>query len=372
MKNITYIFSQNRKKNFNDKNSHAKEFYYGLHNFDTNQNNLEIIEFKDNKSFLHLPLVLFDKIMNKFLSLPFYSSRLTSSRNLKKILNTDHLFLVNEGVGFSALFLLIIRRIFKPINTSMFVMGLYSKNLKFKFLRFMHMFFIKLLVLNVDNILFLGNSELEKAKTIHNRLIEKFKFVPFCIDTEFWVNSNNKDITKNENIIFVGNDGNRDFELLLKLAENLREFNFVVVSSNEIFKEINLPNVKIYDGFWGSDNISDIDLKELYLEAKLSIIPLKDSFQPSGQSVALQSMSLGIPVMITSTQGFWQKDIFLDNQNIIFVNDFEARSWAKKINEIFYDDIRIRKISENAKETVLSNYKLEVLYEFLNKVTNED
>ena len=76
--------------------------------------------------------------------------------------------------------------------------------------------------------------------------------------------------------------------------------------------------------------------------------------------------------MITNTQGFWQKDIFLDNENIIFVEDFDSKSWAKKINGIFYDDVRIRKISLNARETVLSNYKLEVLYEFLNKVTSEE
>ena len=36
----------------------------------------------------------------------------------------------------------------------------------------------------------------------------------------------------------------------------------------------------------------------------------KRKFQPSGQSVALQSMSLGIPVMITETKGFWQKEVY--------------------------------------------------------------
>ena len=192
----------------------------------------------------------------------------------------------------------------------MFVMGLYSKNQKFKILKFFHLFFIKLLVANTNNVLFLGNSEFEKASSTHKKYIDRFKFSPFCVDTEFWSNKNNKDITKNQNIIFVGNDGNRDFDLLIKLAENLKEFNFIVISSSESFKEISLPNVKIYNGFWGSEQISDLDLKELYVDSKLSIIPLKDSYQPSGQSVALQSMSLGIPVMITKTKGFGKKTIF--------------------------------------------------------------
>ena len=369
MENITYIFSQNRKKNYYDKKSYAKEFYYGLHNFDNGKNNVEIIEFSEAKSIQQKLLLVFDKFMNKFLSLPFYTSRLTNLENLKKIIKTDHLFLINEGVGFSSLLLLIIARVFKRINTSMFVMGLYSKNQKFKILKFFHLFFIKLLVANTNNVLFLGNSELEKASSTHKKYIDKFKFLPFCVDTEFWSNKNNKDITKNQNIIFVGNDGNRDFELLINLAENLQEFNFIVISSSESFKEVNLPNVKIYNGFWGSEQISDVDLRELYLNSKLSIIPLKDSYQPSGQSVALQSMSLGIPVMITKTKGFWQKNLFLNNENIIFVDDFHYKTWIQKINEIFYDDLKIKKISKNAKETILNNYKLEKFYDFLNQLT---
>ena len=106
-----------------------------------------------------------------------------------------------------------------------------------------------------------------------------------------------------------------------------------------------------------------------YLDSKLSIIPLKDSYQPAGQSVALQSMSLGIPVMITKTIGFWQKNLFINNENIIFVDDFQYKTWIQKINEIFYDDLKIKKISKNAKETILNNYKLEKFYNFLNQLT---
>ena len=82
-------------------------------------------------------------------------------------------------------------------------------------------------------------------------------------------------------------------------------------------------------------------------------------------------MSLGIPVMITKTQGFWQEDIFLDNENIIYINDFDYKTWAQKINEIFNDDFKIKKISKNAKNTIFENYKLEVLYDFLNQLTKE-
>ena len=154
MKNITYIFSQNRKKNYHNKDSYAKDFYYGLHNFENKTNNIEVIEYSERKSLIYPLLIIFDKIMNKFLSLPFYSSKLTNLENLNKIKKTDHLFLVNEGVGFSSLFLITIGRFFKRIKISMFVMGLYSKKIKFDKLKFLHMFFVRLLVLNINNIFF--------------------------------------------------------------------------------------------------------------------------------------------------------------------------------------------------------------------------
>ena len=123
--------------------------------------------------------------MNKFISLPFYTSILTNLENFKKIIKTDFLFLINEGVGFSSLLLLIVAKIFKRINTSMFVMGLYSKNQKFKTLKFAHLFFIKLLIENINNVLFLGDSELRKASITHKKYIDRFKFLPFCVDMNF-------------------------------------------------------------------------------------------------------------------------------------------------------------------------------------------
>ena len=52
-----------------------------------------------------------------------------------------------------------------------------------------------------------------------------------------------------------------------------------------------------------------------------------------------------------------------------FVDDFEYKSWVNKINKIFNDNNTIRKISENAKNTVVSNYKLKKLYDYLNQIT---
>ena len=102
MKYITYVFSQNRYQNYFNNKIEAREFYYGV-DFLGKDNHIEIIEFeKSSKSFLEL----IDRVISKLFSLPFYSSKLTNIKNFKTIIKTDHLFLVNEGVGMSSISLL--------------------------------------------------------------------------------------------------------------------------------------------------------------------------------------------------------------------------------------------------------------------------
>ena len=80
--------------------------------------------------------------------------------------------------------------------------------------------------------------------------------------------------------------------------------------------------------------MTDSELREIYNNARLTIIPLKESSQPSGQSVALQSMSVGVPVLISKTAGFWDEEIFENNTHLFFQNDNNPSSWSKNIEDL--------------------------------------
>lgn len=369
MKNITYIFSQNRKTNLLSKKLEAREFYYGADYFEK-ENNLKIIEFNDGNNRI---LKIFDRLISRYASLPFYSAKLTNLKNFKTIYRSDYVFLINEGVGFSSIFLIIFSKIFnKNLKVSLFVMGLYSKKLRYRNLKFLHSLLIKILVFFMDNVLFLGEREFDIASKMHSKKsIKKLKFVPFCIDTEFWSSQVSYKERNSNSIIFIGNDSNRDFDLLISITRSLSDINFIIVSSNPIFDQINLPNVTIYKGVWGSSIFSDYDIKKLYESAKISIIPLKPNSQPSGQSVALQSMSMGVPVMITDTIGFWEKEAFSQNENIIFIKSFEKNDWIKKITEQLDNLESLEKISKNASTNVQEKYNLQNFYATLNEIVNK-
>jgi len=140
---------------------------------------------------------------------------------------------------------------------------------------------------------------------------------------------------------------------------------FVFVTKNKLLINANLDNVEVFDGTWGSNDITDLELLEIYSKAKLVILPLLNTFQPSGQSVSLQAMSVGIPVMISLTDGFWDIDKFSNNQNIIFIESNSVDSWVNKINNVYRDNESLQIISKNAKDLVNSDYSLQKLNNFL-------
>ena len=102
--------------------------------------------------------------------------------------------------------------------------------------------------------------------------------------------------------------------------------------------------------------LTDIEIRKFYDSAKLTLIPLIESYQPSGQSVALQSMSLGIPVVITETKGFWDKEKFNHLDNIVFVNDNSIDNWNLLLSSLPENKDLLSKLSKNSKKTVQKYY----------------
>ncbi len=364
MHEITYVFKKGRKKNYLNKTIEAKEFYYGLPLFEESRD-IQIIEFEIKKDNDKRVLKKIERAMSKLLSLPFYFSQILTSENFKILKNSKNIILTNESVACSLLPYLIYLRIFKKRNILIFAMGLYSKKLNYKILKSLHYLVIKLIVYSANKVFFLGKGELNVARSI-NKNEDKFIYFPFSIDTEFW-HTDNLDLKNNNNeIIFVGNDSNRSVEILKELPKFLPNLKFKYITNLRKLLDLEIENVEIIKGDWGKKYLSDIELLEHYKSSKICIIPVSEGNQPSGQSVALQAMSLGIPVVISDTNGFWDRDEFYDNHNILFVNKNNIQGWVNKINDLINNNNLLTTVSVNAQKTVIERFNLKVFYNKLN------
>ena len=117
--------------------------------------------------------------------------------------------------------------------------------------------------------------------------------------------------------------------------------------------------------------LSDNEMRKYFSESKISIIPLKNSLQPSGQSVALQSMVCKTPVMISKTKGFWDDKLFKNNENIIFIKENSVVSWVEKINESLNNIEKLNEVSKNSYSTVITKLTMENFVSRLWEIIND-
>ena len=51
--------------------------------------------------------------------------------------------------------------------------------------------------------------------------------------------------------------------MVKEIAKIMSDINFLVVSKNSLFSNLNLKNVEILGNGWGSEELSDYDLKKI-------------------------------------------------------------------------------------------------------------
>jgi glycosyltransferase involved in cell wall biosynthesis len=125
----------------------------------------------------------------------------------------------------------------------------------------------------------------------------------FGVDLEYWQPS---PAERGGPVLSVGNDWNRDFATLTACWKP--EFPVLeIVTSLPVSSD--KANVRVIRGDWRSQIISDDDLRARVRRARLVVVPLRDTIQPSGQSAALQAMACGRPVIMSGNRGCWDREM---------------------------------------------------------------
>ena len=70
MSKVTYIYARDRKKNIENNTVEAKELYYSFHLFKEDGNDMNIIEYETKDNLINKFLYFYDRILNKFISIP--------------------------------------------------------------------------------------------------------------------------------------------------------------------------------------------------------------------------------------------------------------------------------------------------------------
>jgi glycosyltransferase involved in cell wall biosynthesis len=370
-KKILYVFTNGRKERLNEiskGNEAPLEFLFGLPYLKNQGYSVDILELNDLRPDVQSKqYALLEKENTKInqRTLLTSSSHLFSN-DFDKFNSYDLIIAGNEYIAFGLLHY-IIKGI---LNTKMifFVMGMMANVYKKKKTKkTLYQYLIKNdyryskklydeLIQNSEAAIFIGIGEFDLAKTLFNKYKNKFHFLPFCTDTSFWKPSDNT-LKECPYVLFMGNDSNRDYDLAIRIAKKLKQIQFKFITSR-ITKSMLPDNVELLAGDWKKIVYTDIQIREFIQNCSLIILPLKDSFQPSGQSVALQSMACGKTVVISKNKGFWDLDNFITKKHLVFVEQNNVDDWIDVILNTLNDNNLVNSINANARELVETDYNL--------------
>lgn len=368
-KSITYIFGSGRKEKLLSDEEFPKEFFYSYFDVADKALELDFIEFNDKNN--NKMYIFVDKVLRKISKLSFFTNSITSRSNFKQIRKSDIIVATNDRIGLSILPMLLLVKIYKKIDVYVFVMGLFSNQSNKKHIQFMQRSILILFSRLTTQFIFLGNPEKEKAELSFPSFKNKFSFIPFSIDTDFWSGDKDIDFDNKTGILFVGNDSFRDYRFVTQLASEMQEYEFTFITSQINKDQVISNNVKLVNGKWNKSLLTDTELKNIYESSRLTILPLKETIQPSGQSVALQSMNVGTPVLITKTSGFWDKMSYENYKNIVFIKNNDINTWREAIESTYNNTKSLEKLSEFGMTTIKANYTLRLFNDkFINILNN--
>jgi len=203
--------------------------------------------------------------------------------------------------------------------------------------------------------LLFGEAELEPMRRFFDLPAEIVAVNLFGVDTGFW---RPHPAAARDIVLAIGNDGRRDFPTLIAAAGRLP-------APVHIVTKLPLPgvlpaNVTHHRGSWHGNELSDERIRELYQRARAVVVPLQASNQPSGQSVTLQAMACGAPVVLTETEGLWSREQMIEGSNVLFVQPGDSAQLAARVRDLIGDEATMATLGRAGRATVEQSGSIEL------------
>lgn len=199
-----------------------------------------------------------------------------------------------------------------------------------------------------------GEAECPVMRALFGVDPERLQVNPFGVDENFWRPAESPGHAGF--VLAVGNDSRRDYPLLIEAARRVSAK--VILVTRQSLPGPLPPNVEVRQSSWHQEVLSDAELRDLYRRAACVAVPLVDSFQPSGQSVTLQAMACGRPVVLTRTRGLWSAEHMRDGANCLLVPPGDAAALTAALTRLIQDDALNAALGAAARQSVLEHFRI--------------
>ena len=243
-----FIYFNGRINKLSDNTERADEFYYGYHHISSRGFKVKILESANEEPvnyFLHKFFRLIQYIILKLFKFQYDFAGIIKPSNWKVLKNSKNIILTNNRIAHSILPFLVFSKFYKnKPKFTVIAMGIFNISSDKKYILKIHYILHKLMIRNIDNLVFIGEPEYNFAIKKYPEFKNKIQFIPFGIDTGFWIKQKNN-FKKNGYLLFIGNDSKRDFDFLKILINKYENIEFVIVTENSNFQNIRNSNVTV-------------------------------------------------------------------------------------------------------------------------------
>lgn len=213
---------------------------------------------------------------------------------------------------------------------------------------------IKTALSGLDHVFFLSPGDREQAIASYDLAPEHTSRIDFGVDTGFWTPAEIP-VPRERFVLTVGNDNNRDYDTLLSAGI---EAPLTMVTRRNLKIPAGVEVTQLRGSLHNSD-LDDRGLRELYRRAGVVVVPLHDVFQPSGQSVTLQAMACGAPVVLTQTRGLWKHEMLRTNETCMLVPPGDPGAIRTAAAGFLDNRNTAEQIGHAARDAVLAHASLE-------------
>jgi glycosyltransferase involved in cell wall biosynthesis len=171
---------------------------------------------------------------------------------------------------------------------------------------------------------------------------QRIHVLPFGVDCDFW-HPTAAEGAVGGFVLSVGSDPGRDYDTLVEAIGDIP----LHIVSRQPLSLGGRPNIRrtTAHGF--------AELRDLYSNARMVVIPLHDRDQPSGQSATLQAMACARAVIVTKTRGWWGEGFLQDGDNCVLVPPGDAARLRQAIQRLWEAPGTCARMGQRARETVV-------------------
>ena len=194
----------------------------------------------------------------------------------------------------------------------------------------------------VDMFTFCSRGHMKYCGELFGITEEKLRFEPFGVE-----DVQRKPCSDGDYVLSIGRS-NRDWAFLIR---ELGETDFSVKIVCDTLKTGDLPaNIQVYNNIWGEDAL------EFLRNCRFVVLPILDDRVAAGETVLLQAMCLGKPVVAVRESGAWAE--YIEPGKTGFVVPKEGEKLLETIEMLWNNRELCGKISRNSRARFVKSFSL--------------